>query len=79
MIAYIVIGLIALAFLFIVFLAVRRDKHILSSGIETDAVVSRVSVIHHNEPGERSPSYEYFVSFKTEGGEKIEARLRGER
>ena len=44
--------------------------------VETDAVISRVKEIESDDAdGNRTVSYEYFVTYRNEAGEAVEARL----
>ena len=59
----------------------KRNEAIMQNGIETDAVVSRVvesvSTDDDDEDGGGSEtySYSYYVTFQTQEGQTVEARL----
>ena len=54
----------------------KRSKAINERGIEVDAVVSRIKENEgQDSDGNRTTDYEYFVKYKTESGETVEAKL----
>ena len=53
----------------------KRSKAINERGIEADAVVSRIKEIETENDGQREARYEYFVKYRNEAGETVEAKL----
>lgn len=54
----------------------RRSKAINENGIETDAVLSRIEEKEGQDAdGNRTVDYVYYVKYKNEAGETVEARL----
>lgn len=53
----------------------KRSKAINERGIEADAVVSRIKEVETENDGHREVSYEYFVKYRNEAGETVEAKL----
>jgi len=54
----------------------KRSKKIKENGIETDAVVSRVKEIEKEDSdGHRDYDYEYYVKYKNQAGQTVEAKL----
>lgn len=53
----------------------KRSKAINERGIEADAVVSRIKEIETENDGQRETRYEYFVKYRNEAGETVEAKL----
>ena len=58
------------------FFSYQRSKKIKQNGVEANAVVSRVKEIETEETdGSRDTRYEYFVKYKNQAGETVEAKL----
>lgn len=54
----------------------KRSKAINENGIEVDAVVSRVKEIEKDtDNGGHEYEYEYFVKYRAQSGEMVEAKL----
>ncbi len=62
-----------------IILTSKRNKAIKQNGIETDAVVTRVvesvSTDDDDDSGSEIYSYTYYVTFQTQEGQTVEARL----
>ncbi|MBQ8954371.1 MAG: DUF3592 domain-containing protein [Clostridia bacterium] len=73
---YIGIGVVVVAVVIGFVFNYKRSKAINENGIEADAVVSRVKEIEKdNDDGSQEYEYEYFVKYKTQSGETVEAKL----
>lgn len=54
----------------------KRSKAINERGIEVDAVLSRIREVEGTDSDNNQiTDYEYYVKYKTESGETVEARL----
>lgn len=59
-----------------VFFVVKRYTAIKKNGVEVDAVVSRIKEVEtRNDDGSFDTTYTYYVKFKTQDGQEVEARL----
>ena len=73
---YAVVAVVIIAVLIVAARNRKRSKAINENGIEVDAVVSRIKEVETvNADGDRYVNYEYFVKFRNEAGETVEARL----
>jgi len=73
---YGVIGVIVVAVIVWVIFNYQRTKKIQENGIEADAVVSRIKEIEGEDAdGHREVSYEYYVTYRSQDGQTVEARL----
>ena len=73
---YAIIAVIVIAVVIGLVFNYKRSKAINERGIEADAVVSRIKEVETvNADGDRYVNYEYFVKFRNEAGETVEARL----
>lgn len=73
---WIIIAVIVIAAAAGLVFSFRRSKAIKERGVETDAVISRVKEIESDDAdGNRTVSYEYFVTYRNEAGEAVEAKL----
>jgi hypothetical protein len=73
---YVVIGVIVLVVIIGFIYNYKRSKAINEKGIEVDAVLSRIKEMERvNDDGSHETEYEYFVKYKNESGEAVEARL----
>lgn len=73
---YVVIGVIVLAVIIGFIYNYKRSKAINEKGIEVDAVLSRIKEVEgQDSDGNRTTDYEYFVKYKNESGETVEAKL----
>ena len=73
---YIAIGAIAAIIAAGVIMTTKRNNEIKQNGIETDAVVSRVSVNESvDEDGFVTTSYTYYVKYRMMDGQTVEAKL----
>lgn len=76
MLVYVGIGVLIVVVVIGFVFNYRRSKAINENGIEADAVVSRVKEIEkENDDGGHEYEYEYFVKYKTQSGETVEAKL----
>ena len=76
MLYYIIIAVIVIAVAAGVVYNFKRSQKIDREGVEADAVVSRVKEIEKdNDKGGNDYEYEYFVKYKTQSGEMVEAKL----
>ena len=73
---YAIVAVVIIAVLIVAARNRKRSKAINENGIEVDAVVSRIKEVETvNADGDRYVNYEYFVKFRNEMGETVEARL----
>ncbi len=73
---YVVIGVIVLVVIIGFIYNYKRSKAINEKGIEVDAVLSRIKEVEgQDSDGNRTTDYEYFVKYKNESGETVEAKL----
>lgn len=73
---YVVIGVIVLVVIIGFIYNYKRNKAINEKGIEVDAVLSRIKEVEgQDSDGNRTTDYEYFVKYKNESGETVEAKL----
>ncbi len=73
---YVVIGVIVLVVIIGFIYNYKRSKAINEKGIEVDAVLSRIKEVEgQDSDGNRTSDYEYFVKYKNESGETVEAKL----
>jgi len=73
---YVVIGVIVLVVIIGFIYNYKRSKAINEKGIEADAVLSRIKEVEgQDSDGNRTTDYEYFVKYKNESGETVEAKL----
>lgn len=73
---YVVIGVIVLVVIIGFIYNYKRSKAINEKGIEVDAVLSRIKEVEgQDSDGDRTTDYEYFVKYKNESGETVEAKL----
>ena len=73
---YVVIGVIVLVVIIGFIYNYKRSKAINERGIEVDAVLSRIKEVEGQDSyGNRTTDYEYFVKYKNESGETVEAKL----
>ncbi len=72
---YAIIAIIAVLVIAGFVFSYRRSRAINERGIETDAVVSRIKEIETENDGQRDVRYEYYVKYKNEAGEIVEAKL----
>ena len=73
---YAIIAIIVVAVVIGFIYNYKRNKEINERGIEVDAVVSRIKEIEGEDAdGHRTVKYEYFVKYRNEMGENIEAKL----
>ena len=57
----------------------KRNNAIQKDGVEADAVVSRVDEHENvNDDGHRDVTYTYYVTYQTQDGQEIEAKLGNE-
>ena len=74
--AYIVFGIIAVLVVVGIILNTKRNNEIKQNGIETDAIVSRVTESESvDEDGIVTTSYTYYVTYRTMEGQTVEAKL----
>ena len=72
---YAIIAVIVIAVVIGLVFNYKRSKAINERGIEADAVVSRIKEIETENDGQRETRYEYFVKYRNETGETVEAKL----
>lgn len=73
---YVVIGVFVLVVIIGFIYNYKRSKAINEKGIEVDAVLSRIKEVEgQDSDGNRTTDYEYFVKYKNESGETVEAKL----
>ena len=73
---YIAGGVIAVAFIIGLIYSIKRNQKINANGVETEAVVSRIKEIESRDSdGAITTSYEYYVRYRSETGETVEAKL----
>ena len=72
---YAIIAVIVIAVVIGLVFNYKRSKAINERGIEADAVVSRINEIETENDGQRETRYEYFVKYRNEAGETVEAKL----
>ena len=72
---YAIIAVIVIAVVIGLVFNYKRSKAINERGIEADAVVSRIKEIETENDGQRETCYEYFVKYRNEAGETVEAKL----
>ena len=73
---YVIIAVVAIAVIIGFIYSYRRNKAINENGIEVDAVLSRIKEMERvNDDGSHETEYEFFVKYKNESGEAVEARL----
>ncbi len=72
---YAIIAVIVIAVVIGLVFNYKRSKAINERGIEADAVVSRIKEIETENDGQRETRYEYFVKYRNEAGETVEAKL----
>ena len=72
---YAIIAVIVIAVVIGLVFHYKRSKAINERGIEADAVVSRIKEIQTENDGQRETRYEYFVKYRNEAGETVEAKL----
>ena len=73
---YVVIGVIVLVVIIGFIYNYKRSKAINEKSIEVDAVLSRIKEVEgQDSDGNRTTDYEYFVKYKNESGETVEAKL----
>ena len=76
MLYYIIIAVIVIAVAAGVVYNFKRSQKIDREGVEADAVVSRVKEIEkENEEGIHDVEYQYYVRYRSQSGETVEARL----
>ena len=67
---------ILLVVAFLIIRTRRINGEIHQNGIEADAVVSRIKEIEGEDAdGHREVSYEYYVTYRSQDGQTVEARL----
>lgn len=73
---HIILGLVVVAVVVGIILMIVRTNAIKKNGIEANAVLSRINE-HDNtdSDGTVNTTYSYFVTFETQDGQVIEARL----
>ena len=72
---YAIIAVIVIAVVIGLVFNYKRSKAINERGIEADAVVSRIKEIETENDGQRETRDEYFVKYRNEAGEIVEAKL----
>ena len=72
---YAIIAVIVIAVVIGLVFNYKRSKAINERGIEADAVVSRIKEIETENDGQRETRYEYFVKYRNEARETVEAKL----
>ena len=72
---YVIIALAVVVAAVGFYFSYKRSKAINERGIEADAVVSRIKEIETESDGQRDVSYEYYVEYRNEAGETVEAKL----
>ena len=73
---YVFIGIAVAVVVGIIIFTVMRNNAINKNGIETDAVVSRIDEDTSSDgDGSISTTYTYYVSYQTEDGTVVEAKL----
>ena len=72
---YAIIAVIVIAVVIGLVFNYKRSKAINERGIEADAVASRIKEIETENDGQRETRYEYFVKYRNEAGETVEAKL----
>ena len=72
---YAIIAVIVIAVVIGLVFNYKRSKAINERGIEADVVVSRIKEIETENDGQRETRYEYFVKYRNEAGETVEAKL----
>ena len=73
---YVIIGIVAVAIIAGIVFVVMRYRKINANGIETTATISRIKEVESNDSdGTRTVNYEYYVKYKNQAGETIEAKL----
>ena len=76
MLFYIAVGVVIAAVIIGVIFNFKRSKAINENGIEVDAVVSRIKETEgEDSDGNTEFSYTYYVKYKNEQGETVEAKL----
>lgn len=73
---YIGMGVVAVVLIIGIVYNIQRSRKINQNGIETDAVISRIKEKEEVDADQNvTTSYEYFVTYKNETGETVEAQL----
>ena len=73
---YVFIGIAVAVVVGIIIFTVMSNNAINKNGIETDAVVSRIDEdTSRDDNGDINTTYTYYVSYQTEDGTVVEAKL----
>lgn len=73
---YLAGGILAVILIVGAIYTIKRNQKIKSQGVEADAVVSRIKEIESRDSdGAITTSYEYYVRYRNETGETMEAKL----
>ena len=76
MLFYVAIAVIVVAVAIGFVYSYQRSKKIDQNGIEVDAVVSRIKETEtEDSDGNHTTEYDYYVKYRTEAGETVEAKL----
>ncbi len=76
----IIIGILiaaAVAAIILILITAKRNRDLKDSGVETDAVVTRIWENTSTDPDTlvTTTDYVYFVTYRTDDGDTVEARL----
>lgn len=74
---YVAIALFVIIFGFVILRTTKRNGEIQKNGLEAEAVVTRIREIENTDAdgSYTGSSYAYYVTYRTAGGETVEARL----
>ena len=76
-IIYFVIAAIVLAVIVMMLITAKRNRDLKREGVETDAVVTRIWENTTTDPDtmKTTTDYVYYVTYRTDEGETVEAKL----
>ena len=73
---YVLIAIAVVVLAAFAIFTVKRNGEIKKNGVETDAVVSRIKESETTDDnGNVETNYTYYVTYRTEDGQEIEAKL----
>ena len=76
MFKYVLLAVIVIVFAVAIIYTKKRNDEIKQNGIETNAVVSRINESESvDEDGFTTVSYTYYVTYQTQDGQTVEAKL----
>lgn len=75
---YVILAIVAVAAVIGIVYVIKRNSAIKKNGIEADAVVSRIKEVETtNDSGNYEVNYTYYVTYQTQDGNTVEAKLSG--